>query len=161
MRRAGRAELCQGTCSGRRSEGILISVADGTDESRRADTSVRRPTSHHALRNEGDERLRWLRDRGAVSSSPDFAGRQVVRRPDLLWRYASGAVLVLRPGSNDLLELDGTAVDLWHALEVPRTVDEVSSTLSARYGAHPAEVASDVREALAVLTERDIVQVVE
>ncbi len=84
-----------------------------------------------------------------------------VRNPDVLTRRGAFGVLLLAPTADQPLLLEGTGVDLWDALDRPRTGGDVAAELASVFDADPATVAADVRAALEELGAVDLVVSVE
>jgi hypothetical protein len=76
------------------------------------------------------------------------------RRADVLWRRSLDTVVCLPPNETEPVTLAGTGPKVWDLLEAPHTLAQLATELSARHGADPGVVATDVRpvvERLAVL----------
>lgn len=80
-----------------------------------------------------------------------------VRRPDVLARRGAFGVLLLAPTAEQPVLLEGTGVDLWDALEHPRTDEDLAVGLASVFGADPTTVAADIRTALDQLGAVDLV----
>lgn len=71
-------------------------------------------------------------------------------------RRAHGKVYVLPPGSTDMVVLSGTGIDVWQGFGMPKTIDEITSSLVIRYGVPANVVERDVTSAVADLVERRV-----
>jgi Coenzyme PQQ synthesis protein D (PqqD) len=91
-----------------------------------------------------------------VVSGHAHVGWRVVRRGDLVWRRTASQVLVLEPGTGQLVVLEGAGIDLWDLLSSRHDVSDVISALAERDGAETAAVASDVLRALSDLRARGL-----
>jgi hypothetical protein len=87
--------------------------------------------------------------------------RHYVRATDVLWRRASGTILLLSVRDGDMFELGGTAVALWDTLAVPVTLDQAASMLAERFGVAVDAVASDIGTAVQDLVRRGVVDTIE
>lgn len=87
--------------------------------------------------------------------SPDR--RRYVRATDVLWRRASGTIVLLSVRDGDVFELAGTAVALWDALAEPVTLDQAASQLAERFGVAVDVVAPDIGSAVQELVRRGVV----
>jgi coenzyme PQQ synthesis protein D (PqqD) len=95
----------------------------------------------------------------ATLASPDR--RRYVRAADVLWRRASGTVVLLSARGGDVFELGGTAVALWDMLALPVTLDEAASALAERFGVAVDVVASDIGTAVQDLVRRGVIDTIE
>lgn len=76
---------------------------------------------------------------------------RVQRRPEVLWRRTLGAVLILPPGHDGPLMLEGTAAAIWELLGEPRDAHGLACALLP--DTQPdAAVLGDVEHFLAELT---------
>jgi hypothetical protein len=78
----------------------------------------------------------------------------VVRSPRVLWRAGAFGVVVLAPGQERPVVVDGSGVALWELLEHVRPFGDVVSALAARFGVDRTTVECDARpivEALVAL----------
>ena len=83
----------------------------------------------------------------------------VARQPEALWRRAyPNRVLVLPPGAEEPVLLEGTAASIWELLEEPCSADELGRALSDVYGADEALVAADLAPAVDDLTARRVLE---
>lgn len=82
----------------------------------------------------------------------------LARSPSVLWRRMQGAVLLLRPGEQEVVELAGSGVALWEALETPRTDDDLVGELARRYGTDVATVGPDTMAAVEDLLDRGVLR---
>jgi hypothetical protein len=76
------------------------------------------------------------------------------RRAGVLWRRSLDTVVCLPPDETEPVTLAGTGPEVWDLLRTPHTLAQIANELSARHGADPGVVATDVRpvvERLAVL----------
>jgi Coenzyme PQQ synthesis protein D (PqqD) len=56
-----------------------------------------------------------------------------VRDEAVLWRRVVDGVLLLPPGSDELMLLTGSGGEIWHALERPCSATELAGVLADRY----------------------------
>lgn len=82
------------------------------------------------------------------------------RAPAAVWRRTPRGVVVLRPGGEDVVLLDGTAAELWELLEPPIAEHELARRLATRYGAPTAQVLTDVGPTLRQLQATGVVRLV-
>lgn len=68
----------------------------------------------------------------------------VYQRDDVLWRRTYDRVLILVPGRDDFLTLQGSGCALWAALEEPGSLRALAERLAAIYGAPVEQIASDI-----------------
>ena len=80
------------------------------------------------------------------------------RRTDVLWRRSGEALLLMVPGSPDIIALDRSGLELWEELARPATLHGLSSTFAARYGAPPTQVADDLAPVLEDLERKHAVR---
>lgn len=80
------------------------------------------------------------------------------RAPDLLWRRTFDRVLILVPGTGDVVTLAGTGVDLWDALVVPRSLGQLATGLAELYETSRTEVEHDVAPVVADLAARGVLR---
>jgi hypothetical protein len=81
-----------------------------------------------------------------------------VRSDAVLWRTLPDGVLLFPPGAASPLAVRGSASRIWHLLAVPRTTDDLVSTLVAESGTDREVVAHDVGELTASLAEAIAIQ---
>jgi hypothetical protein len=67
-----------------------------------------------------------------------------VRDESVLWRRVVDGVLLLPPGSDDLMLLTGSGGEIWHALERPRSMTDLAGVLAARYDVTEQQLLSQV-----------------
>lgn len=91
-----------------------------------------------------------------TDSEPGY-GHRFVRSDEVLWRRASGAVVLLALHGAEPFELAGTGLALWDVLARPTTIDEASAVLATGFGASVDQVAGDIRPILAELVRRRVV----
>ena len=72
----------------------------------------------------------------------------VYRRNDVLWRRTCDRVLILVPGRDGILTLQGSGGDLWVALEEPGSAEALAQRLAAVYAAPVEQIASDIVPAI-------------
>lgn len=88
--------------------------------------------------------------------------RALVRRTDgVLVEELDGQLLLLRPGSDQVLQLNGTASAVWEALEPGRTLAQVAGSLAPGLGVAPEVLLADLEPVLAVLLQHGLVSVDE
>ncbi len=80
------------------------------------------------------------------------------RAPDVLWRSAPAAIVVLARHGDRPVVLGGSGADLWDLLDEPRTVGQLAAALSERYAAPPEVIAADLGGVIAGLAEQRVVQ---
>jgi Coenzyme PQQ synthesis protein D (PqqD) len=78
-------------------------------------------------------------------------GNRIRRRPGVLWRRSLDAVVLLPPGTPDVITLAGTGPAMWQLLAEWRSEDELAEVLAAAYGSSPDVVARDLGPALRAL----------
>jgi hypothetical protein len=83
----------------------------------------------------------------------------VYHRSDVLWRRTYDRVLILVPGRDGILTLQGSGRDLWAALEEPGSVGALSQRLAAVYTAPVEQIASDIVPVIEDLARRGAVNV--
>jgi hypothetical protein len=66
----------------------------------------------------------------------------------VLWRRSLDAVVLLPPGSSELLTLAETGPAVWDLLADWKTVEQLVDVMAERYGAEPGRVAADVEPLL-------------
>lgn len=69
-----------------------------------------------------------------------------------------GEVLLLAPGTSDVLHLNVVATSLWEALAPRADLTEVSARLAAEYDVEAARVLQDLMTIVPTLLERGVVQ---
>ena len=82
---------------------------------------------------------------------------RLARAAGVLAQELDGELLLLRPGSSDVLHLDAVASQVWWLLEEPLTSEELVAALADGYGVPGAQVAADLRPALDVLQQHGLV----
>lgn len=80
----------------------------------------------------------------------------VRRRPDLLVRTTADRVMLLAPGSDDVVELVGTAEEVWRCFDDEDSISGVVAVLADRYELEVAAVRSDVEALVRELVERGL-----
>jgi hypothetical protein len=83
----------------------------------------------------------------------------VYSRGEVLWRRTHDRVIILTPGSREVVTLQATACDLWAVLDEPGSLGEVARRLAARYDAPFEQIASDIGPVLEELGRRGAVAV--
>lgn len=68
-----------------------------------------------------------------------------------------GETVVVRMTADEWAVLEGTALDLWRLLAVPRSIPELADELSATYRADSETIARDTAEALVDWERRGLV----
>lgn len=81
----------------------------------------------------------------------------IYRRNDVLWRRTYDRVLILIPGRDGILTLQGSGRDLWAALEEPGSVQALAQRLAAIYAAPVEHIASDIVPVIDDLARRGAV----
>jgi hypothetical protein len=81
------------------------------------------------------------------------------RRAEVLWRRSLDAVVLLPPGSDDVVTVAGTGADVWDLLDTWRTVDGLVALLAQRYQGDPGAVAADLEVLLGDLAGFGAVEV--
>ena len=69
-----------------------------------------------------------------------------------------GRFVVLSTDRDHALFLNETASDVWRLADGHRSFDELVTELAAAYGAQPAAIADDVRQALASFSDAGFIQ---
>lgn len=67
-----------------------------------------------------------------------------VRDEAVLWRRVVDGVLLLPPGSDELMLLTGSGGEIWHALERPLSASELAGVLADRYDVTEQQLLSQV-----------------
>jgi Coenzyme PQQ synthesis protein D (PqqD) len=67
-----------------------------------------------------------------------------VRDEAVLWRRVVDGVLLLPPGSDDLMLLTGSGGEIWHALERPLSMAGLADVLADRYDVTEQQLLSQV-----------------
>lgn len=81
------------------------------------------------------------------------------RRADrVVWRHASGGVLVLPVTSGAMTKLSGTGEDLWEVLRQPHTVAALAQRLAEHYGAPRSTVTAELTPVLDDLIHRGVLE---
>lgn len=81
------------------------------------------------------------------------------RLPDALEaRLGPEEVVLLSPGGERYLGLDGVACDVWAALEAPARRSEVAERLAVDYDAPAARIAEDLVEMFALLEAEGLIE---
>ena len=83
--------------------------------------------------------------------------KAVYRRGAVLWRCTYDRVLILVPGEEGFLSLQGTGRDLWDVLEEPGTLDELAARLAGIYTAPAGRIASEIVNVIEELERRGAV----
>ena len=60
-------------------------------------------------------------------------------------------------GEAEVTALNATASDIWRLADGERSADQIVDLLASAYGVDPAEIASEVRETIASLTEAELI----
>jgi hypothetical protein len=77
-----------------------------------------------------DRRVLWARDEA------------------VLWRRLADGVLLLPPGSDELVALSGTGAVVWEALESSMDTTELAERLAADFSTESSDIAEDVEETI-------------
>src|SRR4051794_5208507 len=72
---------------------------------------------------------------------------------DVLFRVVDGEALLLDVRSGDYFSLDPLATEIWQRRNDGERLDEISSTIAARYSVDEARVRSDLEEFVAELRD--------
>ncbi len=83
-------------------------------------------------------------------------GSRLRRRPDVLVRTTFDRVMLLVPGCDDVVELPGTAREIWESFDHEHSVGDVAALLADRYRWDVAAVQSDVEKLAARLVEHGL-----
>lgn len=86
-----------------------------------------------------------------------MSGERLERTPDVLVHELDGQLLLLLPGSSEVLHLDAVASDVWRAMATGPTREELVTALAEAYGVDPAVVAQDLVPVLTVLRRSGLV----
>jgi len=80
------------------------------------------------------------------------------RSPEVLWRRSDERVLLLAPGDDDALLLDGSGGAVWQALAEPHSVAELVDVLARLHGVAPTAIADDVGATILDLVAHGLVR---
>ena len=80
------------------------------------------------------------------------------RSPGVLWRRSLDAVVLVAPGSADLVTLVGTGPAVWELLADWRTLDDLAAILADAFGASSDQVRADLEPILSDLTAAGALQ---
>jgi hypothetical protein len=83
----------------------------------------------------------------------------VYRRAEVLWRRTYDRVVILVPGSGELVALQASAAHLWERLEQPGSLRELAEQLATIYDASAEQIVSDMEPVLDELRRRGVVAV--
>lgn len=64
--------------------------------------------------------------------------------PTLLWRQTYDRLIILRPGDEECVVLQDTAISLWNCFTKPRSLSEASQMLADSYGVSAEHILKDV-----------------
>jgi hypothetical protein len=81
-----------------------------------------------------------------------------VRSKAILTREVEAALLLLVPGTSDVLSLSGSGPEIWHLLRSPRTLDDLVEWLTAQYDVDPASIEPAVRQTIDALLNARVLQ---
>lgn len=94
---------------------------------------------------------------GAVQVQQSSSGAITVP-PEVFYATFSDQVLVGATGSEECLELDGSAADFWMALVTCETILEAKSALRQKYNVKPKRLESDLRAFVEALADRQFLE---
>lgn len=94
---------------------------------------------------------------GAVQVQQSSSGAITVP-PEVFYATFSDQVLVGATGSEECLELDGSAADFWMALVTCETISEAKSALRQKYNVKPKRLESDLRAFVEALADRQFLE---
>lgn len=83
-----------------------------------------------------------------------------VRAEGVLWRESVDGLLVLQPGSDEVILLEGSASLLWTVLEEPVELEEAAETLAHVHATGVETIAEDLKTILYELFDLEIVRYV-
>jgi hypothetical protein len=92
-----------------------------------------------------------------VNTSDPFDTSLVVRRSDVLWRSATG-FLVVSTVDGEALQAGGPAPEIWERLDRPITIEELCTDLALEHGVEPEQIRADVSPFLEQLIEQGYVE---
>jgi hypothetical protein len=78
-------------------------------------------------------------------------GELLTRAEGVLDQELDGQVLLLPPGSSEVLLLNEVASVLWQLLSPSASVDDAVATIATHYGVSPGQVRSDVQPVIELL----------
>jgi len=81
----------------------------------------------------------------------------VVNRDLVAWRVVDDEAVVIHSETSDYFSLNQSATWLWNLMDLPRTGEDLSAALSARYARPSTETRSDVASYLEHLTKAGLV----
>jgi Coenzyme PQQ synthesis protein D (PqqD) len=84
-----------------------------------------------------------------------------LRSERVLWRRSHASVLVMSPGHEEVVSLQGPGTTLWELLARPTTISDVVRALAGIYGVAAETVAKDVIPVLDDLVARRLVRLQE
>ena len=87
----------------------------------------------------------------------DDSKRTFVPNPDVAFRDIAGALVIVHPTANRLLELNETGSAIWRLLD-GRSVREISERIALEFDVELSRAETDVVEFLSYLAERGLVQ---
>jgi len=94
---------------------------------------------------------------GAVQVQQSSSGAITVP-PEVFYATFSDQVLVGATGSEECLELDGSAADFWTALVTCETISEAKVVLQRKYDIEPERLKSDLRAFVETLADRQFLE---
>jgi hypothetical protein len=77
--------------------------------------------------------------------------------PDLRSRVTPDGAMILDIAADEVITLNATGGYIWARLEEGKTVDQIVATLATETGHDPVVVANDVREFIAQIAEKHLV----
>jgi hypothetical protein len=83
-------------------------------------------------------------------------GRTVRRNENVVWNIVDGESVLLNPETGNYYGLNRTATEIWKALDVSRTTEELESLLASRFNA-PMETLSHIEALLDELLARKLI----
>lgn len=84
--------------------------------------------------------------------------RRYARRGDLLWRETFDRVLVVVPGTDEVLAISETGIPIWHQLAEPLSLVEIASRIAPSYDIAPASILEGIGPLIEELVERRLVE---
>ena len=82
----------------------------------------------------------------------------VRRQPDWVIAKFGDEAVMMSVRSDERIGLDEVALQIWEAIETPRSVDEICNHLMKRYNVTPELCRTEVERFLGELREHDVVE---
>lgn len=82
--------------------------------------------------------------------------QRYVQASALLSRRTAGGVVLVVPGSDEIVRLFGTAAAIWDAFGTPTAVNEAMEALARSYGTEGSSISADVEQTVRDLTAKRV-----